>query len=428
MNIEVECDIEGFGKRLFTEVQKFPLDRQIAVEDYMFKEAGVHPISNEPCLYLTPKEQLKLDELDEGSTGGFFLVGKVIEEGQKSFEGNVVLIGQDPSPVKINSRLVHELLGHVGFHKHIAKADDHVPSGDVASYCRLTEVFSRLIKIFADGKLKLNLEDCRIAEESGGYRQGTSEVLMNAIGFYGISGKRAITSLFYEPGREGGRIESLSLLEIFLSDVSRESLEAISIISAAKGGEHAISLFRDSKEKLMNESEKINSRLSFDTSYRAEVGVRRLEKEFGLGETFSAMYIQDRNLSPRDLTTHWNGVPFDDLELFGDIYSYKWSYAHTATELPSHERGEMLLNHFIKDLESFKDLSTNEKHPLFIHKNLGAYKRYLGTGDNMAHRFVKYDFSLDDVSGLLLGMRAPLVVAKRGVVYPFKRAISHFKK
>lgn len=406
----LKTDKEG----IIQNAEKIDENRWASIENYMLIDAGVKPVKDGFVAYIINEEEWKDGPRD------FVEKAKVVEENSDEFITEAILIERD-SYTKIpsdNEGLVHEVLGHVGFDKHISLRDDYDAR-------RVSEAFARTLGLFVNEERSCSIADTRNGELKRLYPDGTTRLTERAFEIYSRAGKKAIVSLFYSTSPESLDNPSLNSGNTLIDRIyeDEELLRAIAVLSARYSGRYVGNLLRvNMREDLIRKAREVYDETASNSSDVSEQDLmfRHLKEEFSLGDSFTELYLRDVKPSCLDELIENKNVPVIDR-----ASELKWIYAHAGTNSPDHRRGLCVLNHFMRTAKKITDLNGSEQEPQFQHDVMVAYNKVYGNGDDLERNFKRFGVSYKDINGLFSKEKVPYVIAKRGILfaltYPFRR-------
>ena len=322
----------------FKKAEKVNEYRWVAIQNYMFMEAGVKPVNGFVAYVVNEDEWIR--SLSDFSA----MVGKarITENDGSEFMSQAILIKRDKNsrPYDINRRLIHEASGHIGYDNehNISKEDDNS--------LRISEVFSRILDSFliVKGSLLDKFYFGRDGSEKF-YPPGTDILEGRAFAIYKRVGKKAIVQLFYSTKPKSW---DNTLIDRVYED--RKLLKAIALLSARYGG-NSIGNLLNNTDVLLEKADNVRDEIDKGTISEQDLMIRYLKKEFSLGESFARAYIRDLIGSSLDVL-----IDFKITNEIDKASELKWIYSHGNTTKPDYEHGLRFLNHYFGKIRNVMDL------------------------------------------------------------------------
>lgn len=330
------------GKTTSVSAESLEKERRFSIEDYMIREAGVHPAVRRVPTWIIDEKEWPYGK----DYSGFW---------HKTY---ITIIGS--KPYDENATYIHEALGHGGFYEHISSAES-IP------LTQLSEAFARMVEVML---YEERHRYCSLSEEI--YAVGTKELTQAASAISLHIGKKGIIQLFYAltPQRVPPE-RAVSFCKELATDHSL--LYVFGLLAARYGGEIIGQMVRRSRMDVMRVGLQVQDETVQRSSGCTEKKLMHdyLSTEFSLGDAFAQCYLRETRPSClEELITEKALLPKSNVYALDRASALKWVAAHQGGAFPRSAVGMNVLDSLGRSLCSLDDLDGERRAPASLHRHL----------------------------------------------------------
>ena len=339
-------------KIAYVSAEAMERERRSSIEEYMKREAGVHPAGGLVPAWIIDKKDWPYGK----DYSGFWIKKKRRDKKGVNYLRPYILV-RESELYQENAIFVHEAFGHGGF-------EDHISSEESTSLSQLSEAFART--------LEMMLTEDRQSYSSPSdsiYPAGTKELTQAASTISLHLGKRGIVQLFY----------ALTPLRVpperavtFCKELARDAslLHAFGILTAHYGGEIIGRLVQRSRLDILRAAITIKDELVQRSSGLTERKLMQdyLSKEFSLGNAFAQFYLREMKPSSlEELIMEKARLSQSPVYVIDRASALKWVGAHRGGAFPCYDRGMNVLESLGKTLSRLTDLEGEKRASFQLH-------------------------------------------------------------